>query len=78
MKCPAEIDIKELSKDLPLTPRQIIDIEISLRRCTTTCKTYHDALNRRIIKDKVKKDMINDPVSQEQDKRRGWFRRLLR
>ena len=77
MTCPAETALKRLEDGKPLTQRQMLQIEVVLSKCTQTCKRLHESSERRIRALKTEMDALDDPTSQEQDKRRMWWTRRL-
>lgn len=77
MKCQTEIDIERLEANMPLKGSEIVQVELNLSACAQTWKKCNNALNRRLIADKLKKDAIDDPTTQECDESKGWFKKLL-
>ncbi|OEU68439.1 MAG: hypothetical protein BBJ57_02420 [Desulfobacterales bacterium PC51MH44] len=80
MKCEAEKAAERIRNDKTITQKEILAIEVFLRRCISTCTNLNKTLNIYLIRKKRDEDAINDPTSQEetkqavkQPKKRWWW-----
>jgi hypothetical protein len=67
--CKAQKIINRLKGIKPLTPPELIEVEISLQECMVTCDKYKRAFKERMRLIKVAEDALCHPTTQEQNHR---------
>ena len=78
MRCEAEKAAERIRDNKTITDLEILQIEIFLRQCISTCNNLNKTLNKYLAQVKRDADEINDPTSQEEDKKSATQERKSR
>jgi hypothetical protein len=73
-RCDSQKAIERLIKNKTLTPSNILEIEVHLRKCISVCSDLNKVLNKHLVSQKRQQDEIDDPTTTEET-RKAWWRR---